>query len=601
MKKIISYIALSFVAAALAASCTKYSAAEISNGEEGLLHLGVNVDSATRAAMTQEELVNSASVKIYYADFRGLIRQYIYSAMPQQLYLPAEDYRVDIVAGKAVTDSLPSWEQKSYTGSKEFTIVAKEANEVTVNAKICNVVTKIAFDDTIEELFNAGYTFSIGTDETNTDYQLVYNVDKAEAPGYFIVAGFEPSLYWKFSGVLKKDDSQFDAEGEIKAVEPGKMYSMTLKYTEKDGDLEFTVYVDRGTTQINDDIEFKPVSTGLSNTPAIEVWAGHAPIYADVDESEYSDPTKIKFAYTKAGQNSWTTVDAIRKEEGVYYATMTGLSASTEYEYKLVINNEKIGESKTLTTEAAPQVPNPSFETVSNTESNKFKSFYDPSNPSKELQTKWWDSGNVASASYGYEISVSSADVPNASCGTKSALLQSKYAVVKLAAGNLFSGEFAGLQGLDGKVNFGRPFTGRPTGVRFWMKYKGGGDLYTKSGYNHFSTSYDEGQIKFALGTWNYKTYGGTKDCPVQVYTGDVNTFWNFETITGTIAYCDKIVVGNGSMGAWQQVTLQFDYKNTTTYPTHIIISGAASRFGDYYEGSASSEFYIDNIELLYE
>ena len=48
---------------------------------------------------------------------------------------------------------------------------------------------------------------------------------------------------------------------------------------------------------------------------------------------------------------------------------------------------------------------------------------------------------------------------------------------------------------------------------------------------------YDRAQIKIALGTWDYRTYGGTSNCPVQVNTTDVSTFVDFNTDISTIAY----------------------------------------------------------------
>ena len=117
-----------------------------------------------------------------------------------------------------------------------------------------------------------------------------------------------------------------------------------------------------------------------------------------------------------------------------------------------------------------------------------------------------------------------------------------------LAAGNIFTGQFAGLVGTKGgKVNFGRPWTSRPTGVRLWVKYSGcdvdmikdlpeGVDF--KKGYK------DRGNIKIALGTWDYKTYGGTKDSPVLVNTTDKSTFVDYRTDASTIADGELVLFG---------------------------------------------------------
>ena len=80
--------------AALAA-CNKPSE-NFSEGEGALtLHIG----GMTKAAMSSDELLSTSLVKIYKADFSGLVRSYIYSEMPSTLYLPADSYRIDVTAG----------------------------------------------------------------------------------------------------------------------------------------------------------------------------------------------------------------------------------------------------------------------------------------------------------------------------------------------------------------------------------------------------------------------------------------------------------------------------------------------------------------------
>ena len=72
-------------------------------------------------------------------------------------------------------------------------------------------------------------------------------------------------------------------------------------------------------------------------------------------------------------------------------------------------------------------------------------------------------------------------------------------------------------------------------------------------------------------------------------------------TIEGTIAYADIVLQGDGSESEWQQVTLTLDYKDEATIPKYIIISAAASMYGDYFAGSSSSQLWLDGMELIYE
>ncbi len=620
--KTVHYIILTLSAAALALSCSKTEINSASSSEkgEGAVTLGVSIPQ-TKAAMTSDELLNTAKVKIYMGDFSGLVREYTYSAAPETIYLPADEYRVDVIAGEAAKESpaAASWEQKSYKGSKAFTVAAGTNTTVQVVAGVNNAVSKIAFDASVAENFETGYTFTIGLD---SETELVYDATKSGSEGYFIVDGLdEPEFVWTFSGNLAKDGSEFTKSGKIEGIEAGKAYSMNVKYTVKDGEVEFELMVDYTTEIVDDTVVFEPVSTGLSASSIYEIWAAHATVHADVDEVEFSDPSAVKFAYRAEGASDWTTADATRSSEGVYDAVLKGLTPATKYEYKLVIAGEDQGEAMTFTTEAAPNVPNASFEYISLVTGKDYYKWYDPDCEAEDGRTMFWGSGNGegpdginGSASMNIKITVPSDDAKD---GVRSVCAQSGSAVGKLAAGNIFTGQFAGLVGTKGgMVNFGRPWTSRPTGIRVWVKYAGGDvniitDLPAGADLNKGDK--DRGNIKIALGTWNFRTYGGTKDSPVQVNTTDASTFVDYRTDISTIADGELILFGDGyqqinggaketaAVGEWRQVTIPFNYHRLNEYPTHIIISCAASMYGDYFSGSDTSKFWIDGVELLYE
>jgi len=614
-----------FFLAALAVAASSCSKTEISGQTSekgtGTLTLGVSLPQ-TKAALSSDELLNTAKVNIYMGDFSGLVREYVYSEAPETIYLPADEYRVDVIAGEAAktAPTVASWEQKSYKGSKNFTVSAGKDTQVQVVASVINAVSKIAFDASVAENFEAGYTFTIGL---GSDASLVYDAAKSGSEGYFIIDGLdEPELVWTFSGKLAKDGSTFTKSGSIPSVEAGKVYSMNVKYTVKDGEVGFDLLVDYATEIVDDTVVFEPVSTGLSASSIYEIWAGHATVHADVDEVEFSDPSAIKFAYRAEGASDWTTADAVRSSEGVYDAVLKDLKPSTKYEYKLVIAGADQGDAMTFITEAAPNVPNASFEYVSKISGKSYYKWYDPNCDAEEGRAMFWGSGNGegsegvnGSANMNIIITEPSDDAKD---GSRSVCAMSKSAVGMLAAGNIFTGQFAGLVGTSGgKVNFGRPWTSRPTGIRLWVKYSGGDvNIITdlpegadfKKGYK------DRASVKIALGTWSHRTYGGTKDSPVLVNTTDASTFVDYRTDASTIADGELILYGEGrqqinggqveenvAVGEWRQVTIPFSYHRLTEYPTHIIISCASSMYGDYFSGSDSSRFWIDGVELLYE
>ncbi len=613
MKKILTYMTLCL---ALAVSCNK---AELDqNTGTGVLCMDMKLSEQTKA-MTADELLASASVKIYKADFSGLVRSYTYSAMPNPFYLAADAYRVDVEAGEAVKEnpSAASWTEKSYKGSKEFTITNGNVTNVEVVANVNNAVTCISFNETVAENFAAGYTLTIGLD---ADTQLVYDAAKSGSEGYFIIAGLdEPSFTWTFSGTLLKDGSAFTKTGTIEGIQTGKMYKMNLKYTIKDGDLVFTLMVDTTTETFDDTIIFEPVSTGLALSPAHEIWAAHATVHADIDPTENAGAT-VKFAYS-SDDSTWLEKDGVDNGDGTWKAYLDHLTPSTEYTYKLMINGEQVGDPLTFTTEAAPRLPNGSFEYVSKVTGKSYYKFYDPSCGVEDGSYMFWGSGNGegpdgVNGSASMDIVITTIDTNDKIDGNQSVCAQTKAMVGILAAGNLFTGQFAGLVGTEGgKVNFGRPWTSRPSALKIYCKYSTDKINIIKglpSGVSLTKEDYDRAQIKFALGNWNYKTYGGTKDSPVHINTTSQSTFVDFKKDGSTIAYGDLIIYNDGysisggnkvsaTTSGWIEYTIPLDYKNLETTPTHIIISCASSQYGDYFTGCEGAKLWIDKAELIYE
>lgn len=619
MRKLISIISMGLVLGAV--SCTKQ---EINQSQQGIGMLSVDMSVAAQTrALSEGELYSTAKVNIYKADYSGLVRSYTYSEIPSPLYLAADKYRVDVIAGEAVAETpvMASWDSKSYKGSQAFEIVADQVTSVQVVANVNNAVTKVTFDPTVAENFAAGYTMKMTlSDEAGSC--LVYDASKDGAEGYYIVDGlFEPSFAWTFTGTIAKDGSTFTRTGVIENIQPGKIYSLNLKYTIKEGDLVFTLSVDRTTEIVDDTIIFEPVSTGLAPSSVYEIWATRATIHADVDTSDGEGKT-IRFAYSSNGGSTWSYADAMNDGEGTYKAVLTGLNPSTEYTYALVIGDEMVGETMTFMTEAAPNLPNASFEYVSKVSGKDYYKFYDPDCGVEDGSFMFWGSGNGEGAegvngSANMGIVITTIDTSDKIDGNQSVVAQTSSMVGMLAAGNLFTGQFAGLVGTSGgKVNFGRPWTSRPSAMRIWCKYNTGAMNIVNgapAGVNLVKNeTIDRAQVKVAIGTWDYKKYGGTKDSPVHVNTTDESTFVDYYTDPSTIAngdviiYSDGYAVNNGEKVSavttgWIEYIIPLEYHNLNAYPTHIVVSCAASQYGDYFSGYDKTKLWIDAVELIYE
>ena len=323
------------------------------------------------------------------------------------------------------------------------------------------------------------------------------------------------------------------------------------------------------------------------------------------------------FSYRKAGDEAWTRIasddaDSPVEVSGGSFTLRLQAEPQTTYEVKAFCGEEESA-VRTLTTEEERQLPNCDLETWSKPK-NPWLPF--ASDAAGNAIAPFWGTGNngatVISSSDNLTTPVT--DLHPGATGQYAARLESRYVVIKLAAGNLFTGEFVGIRSLShGIVNFGRPFTLRPTALRLWVKYTCGKIDNAKDigslpvGESLQVGDYDTGSIYVALGTWTKEEYGygkdhelfGTDDCPVSIDTREASTFFDPE---------GKDVVGYGvqyfheDVAEWRQITIPIDYRGVTDRrPTHIIVVCSASRLGDYFTGSRNSRMWVDDIELLYD
>lgn len=332
-----------------------------------------------------------------------------------------------------------------------------------------------------------------------------------------------------------------------------------------------------------------------------DVWATMAWLTAAGDVSN-----GCGFFYRTLGSETWIAVDdeAITQASGTFSTQITGLTPYTDYEF-MAYAGDDVSPIVEERTELIVPLTNGWFE-------EWYKSgvvWY----PYDEGGTAFWASGNPGSTTLGedYNTTTPTTDLSPQSTGTFAAQLQSRYVLVKFAAGNLFTGKFVKTAGTNGIVAFGQPFTARPIALRGWAKYNGG--IIDKigtvpSGVEIVSgTTLDVGVIYIALGTWTPQEYGysanetemlGTNDSPIIIDTRDQTTFFD-PSGKDVVAYGEMQFVDNAP--DWVEFTIPLTYTSYSTVPTHLVICCTASKYGDYFTGSAASTLYVDDFELIYE
>lgn len=306
------------------------------------------------------------------------------------------------------------------------------------------------------------------------------------------------------------------------------------------------------------------------------------------------------FRYRRPGASEWIEAEGVTADGGTFSVCIEGLEPLTSYECMAYSGPDETSVWE-FTTEEEQQLPKAGFNTFSHAESGVYYSWFNPQSPNPLLQSKWWDSGNVGSTTVGSAYSIALPDTGDKKEGEASAALVSRNVVIKFAAGNTFAGEFAGLVGTQGGIiNFGRPWNLRPRAMKLWAKYECGViDVVDSYPSDHpvKAGDPDECQIWVALGDWDYRKFGGTAQCPVQINTTDKSTFFKSDD-PAVIAYGSFISAQ--STDGWVELEIPLEYTSVSRRPTHIIVSFASSRFGDYFTGSSSSKLWIDDVRLVY-
>ena len=72
------------------------------------------------------------------------------------------------------------------------------------------------------------------------------------------------------------------------------------------------------------------------------------------------------------------------------------------------------------------------------------------------------------------------------------------------------------------------------------------------------------------------------------------------------VIYNDGYMINNGekvtaATTGWIEYVIPLDYRKFNAYPTHIVVSCAASQYGDYFTGYDKTKLWIDAVELIYE
>ena len=284
----------------------------------------------------------------------------------------------------------------------------------------------------------------------------------------------------------------------------------------------------------------------------LSAWTRRAYISGSISKGE------VEAEYRKAGETVWESVlpNEISYEGEDFLIMMTHLTPGTDYEYRLTMNGTT-GETLTFTTDTVMQVPNLGFDDwVMKNE----KTWYP--NATMDDADHFWDSGNEgASIASRNPTSPETGDVVSG----RAVKMASDYISIasKFAAGNIYTGDFVGLAGIEGaELDFGQPYTGRPSALKGYYKYTPGVIDQAKVPYEALLGQTDSCHIYVGLFDWS---------APFRVNTTTgtfVDLTWNNESMIafGEMKSCEA----TGS--DYRQFKINLAYRDYFTRPKYITL-----------------------------
>lgn len=296
----------------------------------------------------------------------------------------------------------------------------------------------------------------------------------------------------------------------------------------------------------------------------------------------------VEVEYKEKTAGSWEKVAAanVVVSGSTFMATISGLKPSTAYLSRSLING-KAGKEQDFTTATAEMLNNGSFDNWSQ-DAAKPKLWY----PWAADGSSYWDTGNKGATLVGGDSN--SAPTTETSTGSgRAAKLESKYILVKFAAGNIFSGTYVKTDGTDGVLSFGRPFTSFPSNLKIHYKYSPKtidrtNDQYAE--YAYLKGRPDSCCIYIAL---------TDRAEPFEIRTKPSNRQLFDKNDKSIIAYAE--FVSGQETTSYQEIDLKLNYRSMERTPKYMVIVATSSKYGDYFTGGEGSTLWIDDFVLEYE
>lgn len=596
----------------------------------GYLNIEVGTDKST-ITKADEETYNPKQIAIQIINEAGTVVKETddYTSWTEAIALTPGKYK--IAASSAGFDGkTAAWDKPYYAGLDSVTIEKEKSTSKTITCKLANVLVTVEFDEEFKKAFKSATV--IVKDTTNASNKVTFKMGETSETGkaYFPVTG----LFADLSVTNQKNDihSKIDTVKEVKAQE-----NVILRYKlAATGSTNINITLDGSIKTYTYTIGVPVTATTTIVASGANAWSSFA--YLDAEIPSFVgifDQSKLRFEYKTATAPGWTKIEkemTVVEKDKKFSTMISGLTPNTNYQYRIVYDNGSeegiTSDVVNFTTETKVQLPNSNFNDWWRKEEKDKSPWYAiasgdaTSFDSEGMLFSFWDSGNGGTAplmganptSPGKETE----EVHTPS--EQSAKLQSQFvgflSLGKFAAGNIFTGHFcsANTSTYQARINFGQPFTSRPTKLTGWYKYNRGTNIdYPKNG-NEYKTLLqqaggdlcgiyialvDNEGFEFEGHRYAYEINGDLSgDDPAHFkYKSAIDFSENNKNIIAYGTISDEEAKGTGE---WQEFTINLKYRDLTRQPKYIIVVASASKYGDYFTGSTSSIMYVDDFELIY-
>ncbi len=346
-----------------------------------------------------------------------------------------------------------------------------------------------------------------------------------------------------------------------------------------------------------------------------DLWANTATFKALVQESVGT----VTIRYRKAGGTDWNTLTAIAGATADGYTTYTATStagwiestnsnnhkvytpdlnksifADNRYEYQLLLDGAEEGPVAIYAPTTTQTIVDSSFE-------NGGMTCFSTSS----ANTTFWGSGNNSITT---SLCRQSTFVGQSGSYCAKMTANDPGMLSMMAAGNLFTGQF-NMNGFKGTVSFGVDYNweARPTALK--LKYWAKVGSVTHTTYNSDNPNgglakgaQDQASIYVSIIDWDTQhgvTSGSGTPSGVWSPENGADAVSAGKVIGYGIVYPNKTTDGSSMV----ELEIPINYYDTVTKPSKrykLIIACATSRYGDYMNGCASNEMYVDDFQWIY-